>query len=175
MTPDKYDAIRPYLDDMSMILEEMLMEDTDNAKQVRYSLMEISKALGPDFTVDLNVVVQAFASRDQRALPLVELGVSATNGDTPYSHGADCTAQRYIVGGSIHVVPHDRCPKCWQPWMNKFENHTCEHCGTMLGRDCKVLLDRDTCPHCEEGRVSMRTPVCDVCGYEVDPKMVTWG
>jgi len=77
---------------MSMILEEMLMEDTDKAKQVRYSLMEISKALGPDFAVDLN-----------------------------------------------------------------------------------VLLDRDTCLHCEEGQVSMRTPVCDVCGYEVDPKMVTWG
>jgi hypothetical protein len=96
-----------------MILEEMLLEDTDNAKQVRYSVMEISKALGPEFSVDFNVVVQAFASREQRALPLVELGLSATNGDTPYLHGTVCTPQRYIVGGSIHVVPHDKCPKCW--------------------------------------------------------------
>jgi hypothetical protein len=59
--------------------------------------------------------------------------------------------------------------------MNKFENHCCEHCGTTLGKDCKVLLDTDTCPHCEEGRVSMRAPVCDHCGYEVDLTMVTWG
>ena len=59
--------------------------------------------------------------------------------------------------------------------MNKFENHSCEHCGTTLGQDCKVLLDSDTCPHCEEGRVSMRAPLCDHCGYEVDLTMVTWG
>ena len=175
MNPDKFNAISPYLDDIAMTLEEMLMEDSDNAKQVRYSLMEISKALGAEFSVDLNVVVQAFASREQRALPLVEMGLSANNGDAPYPHAADCTPHRYVVGGTIHVVPHDRCPKCWEPWMNKFENHTCEHCGATLGKDCKVLLDSDTCPHCEEGRVSMRTPVCDQCGYEVDPKMVTWG
>ena len=175
MTPDQFDAIRPYLEDIETILEEMLMEDTDKAKQVRYSMMEISKALGTDFSVDLNVVLQAFSSRDQRSLPLVEHGLSAMNGDLPYSQSADCTPHRYVVGGTIHVVPHDRCPKCWGLWMNKFENHTCEHCGTTLGKDCKVLLDSDTCPHCEEGEVSMRDPVCDLCGYEVDLAMVTWG
>lgn len=49
MNPDKFNAISPYLDDIAMTLEEMLMEDSDHAKQVRYSLMEISKALGSDF------------------------------------------------------------------------------------------------------------------------------
>jgi hypothetical protein len=175
VNPDAFNAISPYLEDISHALEEMLLEDSDNAKQVRYSLMEISKALGADFSVDLNVALLAFASREQRALPLIEMGLSANNGDTPYPHSADCTPHRYVVGGSIHVVPHDRCPQCWEHWMNKFENHTCEHCGTTLGKDCRVLLDSDTCPHCEEGRVSMQKPICDQCGYEVDPKMVTWG
>lgn len=48
MNPDKFNAISPYLDDIAMILEEMLMEDSDNAKRMRYSRMGISKALGAD-------------------------------------------------------------------------------------------------------------------------------
>jgi hypothetical protein len=59
--------------------------------------------------------------------------------------------------------------------MNKFENVTCEHCGTTLGKNCRMLLDTDTCPHCEFGQVSMKNPLCDECGYQVDLKMVTWG
>ena len=175
MNPDTFNAISPYLEDMTMILAEMLQEDTDNAKRLRYSLAEISKALGTDFSVDLNVVVQAFSSQEQRVLPLVQIGLSSNNGDTPYGHSADCTPQRYIVDGEIQVVPRDRCPKCWEDWMNKFEYPICEHCETTLGKDCKVLLDSDLCPFCEAGHVSMQNPVCDDCGYEVNLTMVTWG
>jgi len=175
VNPDTFNAISPYLEDMTMILEEMLQEDTDNAKRLRYSLTEISKALGTDFSVDLNVIVQAFSSPELRALPLVQIGLSSNSGDTPYAHCADCTPQRYIVDGEIQVVPRDRCPKCWEDWMNKFEYPICEHCETRLGKDCKVLLDSDLCPFCEEGHVSMQNPVCDDCGYEVNLTMVTWG
>jgi len=175
VNPDTFNTISPYLEDMAMILEEMLQEDTDNAKRLRYSLTEISKALGPDFPVDLNVIVQALSSPDLRALPLVQIGLTSNNGDTPSGHSADCTPQRYIVDGEIQVVPRDRCPKCWEDWMNKFEYPICEHCETRLGKDCKVLLDSDLCPFCEEGHVSMQNPVCDDCGYEVNLTMVTWG
>jgi hypothetical protein len=175
VNPDTFNAIGPYLEDMTMILEEILQEDSDNAKRLRYSLTEISKALGADFSVDLNVVVQAFSSREERSLPLLQIGLSSNNGDTPYGHSADSTPQRYIIGGEIQVVPRDRCPKCWEDWMNKFEYPICEHCETTLGKDCKVLLDSDLCPFCEMGHVSMQTPICDDCGYEVDLSMVTWG
>ena len=175
VNPDTFNAISPYLEDMTMILEEMLQEDTDNAKRLRYSLTEISKALGTDFSVDLNVIVQAFSSPELRALPLVQIGLSSNNGDTPYGHSADCTPQRYIVDGEIQVVPRDRCPKCWEDWMNKFEYPICEHCETRLGKDCKVLLDSDLCPFCEAGHVSMQNHVCDDCGSEINLTMVTWG
>jgi hypothetical protein len=59
--------------------------------------------------------------------------------------------------------------------MNKFENHTCEHCGTILSKDCKVLLDSNTCPHCEEGRASIGAPACDHSGYKVGLTMMSWG
>ncbi|MEX0670350.1 MAG: hypothetical protein WD060_07840 [Pirellulales bacterium] len=42
-------------------------------------------------------------------------------------------------------------------------------------RACKVLLDSDVCPHCDEGRVTSENPTCDRCGYRVDPDMVSWG
>ena len=175
MNPDKFAAISPYLEDIAMLMEQMLLEDTDAAKQIRYSLKEISEALGSEFSLDLNVYLQAYANKEQRALPLIQIGLSTSDGDGPYFATADTTPHRYLVGGTIHVVPQDRCPACWEEWMNKFEQSTCEHCGASLGKDCKVLLDSDTCPHCEEGRVTMQKPICDHCGYEVDLKMVTWG
>ena len=175
MNPDKYSQIAPYLEDLATLLEEMLMDDNEQAKRVRHSLQEIGKALGTEYSVDLNVIVQAFVSREAKSLPLVELGLSSNNGESPFMQSSDCSVHRYIVDGTIHAVPHDRCPKCWEYWMNKFENPACEHCGTILGGNCKLLLDADTCPHCEMGQVSMRNPVCDSCGYEVDLKMVTWG
>jgi hypothetical protein len=80
-----------------------------------------------------------------------------------------------MVNGEIQVVPHDHGPRCWEQWDFKFENRTCPHCGTTLGQDCKVLLDSDVCPHCDEGSVSMTKPVCDKCGYKVDMNLVAWG
>jgi len=36
VNPDTFKAISPYLEDMTMILEQMLQEDTDSAKRMRY-------------------------------------------------------------------------------------------------------------------------------------------
>ena len=46
---------------------------------------------------------------------------------------------------------------------------------SVFGEDIKLLLDTDVCPHCEEGKVTMNSPVCNRCGYEVDPKKIVWG
>jgi hypothetical protein len=71
------------------------------------------------------------------------------------------------------VVPHDRCPHCWQVWDFKLHNNsTCQHCGLMMGDKCKLLLDTDECPSCNEGKVTVDKPVCDKCGYEVDRQML---
>jgi len=104
VNPDTFNAISPCIEDMPMMLEEILQEDTDNAKRLRYSLTVISDALKTDFSEDLNVIVKAFSSPERLALPLVQIVLTANNGDKPYSHSADCTLQRYIVGGEIQVV-----------------------------------------------------------------------
>lgn len=59
--------------------------------------------------------------------------------------------------------------------MFKFEQPTCPSCSLTLGKDCKVLLDSDRCPHCDEGTLTMDKAACDRCGFEVDPDFVTWG
>lgn len=85
------------------------------------------------------------------------------------------TPQRYVVKEGIQVVPHDRCPTCWQVWDFKWSNPSCPHCDTTLGENCKILLDSDVCPFCEDGKVSMAKPRCNKCGHEIDPKTVVWG
>jgi len=73
------------------------------------------------------------------------------------------------------VVPHDRCPRCWEIWDFKFKHESCTHCGATLGEEVKLLLDTDVCPNCEEGTVSITNPECGKCGCRVDPSKVTWG
>jgi hypothetical protein len=102
-------------------------------------------------------------------------GLCSTDEGPPFRAWGDSSPQRYLVSGEIQVVPHNHCPKCWEIWDFKFENRTCQHCGTTLGQGCKVLLDSDVCPSCEKGSVSMSAPVCDKCGYQVDVSLIAWG
>ena len=44
-----------------------------------------------------------------------------------------------------------------------------------MGPEVKLLLDTDVCPFCEEGKVSLTTPLCDKCGQGIDPNVVVWG
>src|SRR5271157_3847518 len=105
----------------------------------------------------------------------VGTGISADFGEEPHRISGDSTPQRYVVEEGIQVVPHDRCPRCWEVWDFKFQNPTCSHCGAALGTDCKVLLDKDKCPWCQEGKVTVAEPRCDKCGFVVDPQVTVWG
>jgi Zn-finger nucleic acid-binding protein len=70
----------------------------------------------------------------------------------------DSTSQKYVSGGEIQVVPHDRRPRCYGVWDFRFKDPACPGCGATLGRDVKVPLDTDVCPSCEGDDVSMTTP-----------------
>ena len=72
-------------------------------------------------------------------------------------------------------VPHDYCPSCWGPWDFKLVHRTCPDCGAKLGRDVKLLVDSDVCPHCEEGKVTSVAPKCTRCAFEATPDIVWWG
>ncbi|MCA9138082.1 MAG: hypothetical protein KDB00_15020, partial [Planctomycetales bacterium] len=114
-------------------------------------------------------------SEREHSLPLLQTGLSSSDGATPYQVWGDSSPQRYIVKGEMVIAPHDRCPECWGPWDFKESNPSCPECGIEMGPHVKLLLDSDCCPNCEKGRVSASNPQCSECGYAVDPNHVAWG
>jgi hypothetical protein len=166
---DKADLIARAAD----VAENLL--DSGDMEELSALLTELNKAMGKRYAVVLEVNIHVFDRQKEQGLPLVQVGLAGFAEGEPYRTSDGGTLQKYIADGEIHVVPHDRCPKCWEPWDSKFKNQSCVHCGATLGKDVKVLLDTDVCPQCKEGKVSVSNPACDKCGYRVDPKMVAWG
>lgn len=175
MDPEKFSKIGPFAEDLAVFLEDMITDDTDEAKQIRYSLQEISSAFGKGVPVTLSITVCADSHAERRMLPLVQLALLCEDGSSPRLLVEDGSPQRFLLAGAIQVVPRSQCPSCWGRWTEKFENPSCPHCATKLGKGCKVLLDSDQCPRCGFGNVTMEEPVCDDCGYEVDVSKVSWG
>lgn len=173
MDPEIFEAADPLVEKIADLVDSALVSDQlANLGQI---LDEIGKVVGPRYSANLTVIVDLFDREREKAIPLLNTGLSTSDNKPPYRTWGDSTPQRYLLNGEIQVVPHDYCPKCLEIWDFKFEHRTCEHCGTSLGQSCKILLDSDVCPHCEAGTVSMTNPVCDNCGYQVDLSLVAWG
>ncbi len=161
------------LDEMSPMLDEFL--DSDQFSGVRHALARLSEIVGARYSVNLTVCVDVFDPDRSHALPLLTVGLSTSEGKPPHKTYGDSTPQKFVVGGEMQVVPHDRCPICFGIWDFKLKNPSCSECGATMGPDVKLLLDSDVCPFCEEGKVSMGVPVCDKCGLTIDPGIVVWG
>lgn len=161
------------IEDLSDALDELL--DSPELELIRELLGKLSQTAGEAYGVNLTCLVELFDRNEDRTLPLVSMGVSGSSDGDTYRTWDDCSFHRYLVDGEICVVPHDRCPKCWGEWGFKWENRECPCCDAKLGSDCKILLDSDICPQCEEGKVSASEPKCDKCGFEIDPSCVAWG
>jgi hypothetical protein len=173
MDQSTFEAADPLVDDISELVDLTLT--SDQLADLRQALSKLSAAIGTRYSVGLNVVVEVFDNEQERTLPLLNTGLSCCSGKEPFRTWGDSTPQRYVIDGQIQVVPHDRCPKCWNAWDFKLNNRNCSHCDATLGGNCKILLDTDICPHCEKGNVSMMQPKCDQCGFEVEPSIVVWG
>jgi hypothetical protein len=170
MDPGDFKAAEPLLDKIAEIADQQL-----GVAELQQVLADLGKRLGRRYAVSVCLTVDVFDQEQERTLPLLNTSLVATEGQEPYRTWGDSSPQRYVVEGVIQVVPHDRCPKCWKGWDFKFENPTCPHCGTTLGKNCKVLLDRDECPRCNEGRVTVAKPRGDKCGFVADRNKVAWG
>lgn len=170
MDPDTFNAVDPHLDALAELADQHLA-----SPEFRAALADLSKILGERYGVSINLTVDVCDETGERSLALMTTGLCASFGKEPFRTHGDSTPQRYVAEEGIRVVPHDRCPHCWQDWDFKWKHPTCSHCGTTLGENCKILLDTDVCPFCEEGKVSMAKPRCNKCGYEIDPKTVVWG
>jgi hypothetical protein len=90
------------------------------SQRLRSVLTALGDALGRGYHVEFDVAVRVFDEEQERTLPLLSTGLSTTEGKEPYRTWNDCTSQRYVADGDILVVPHDRCPRCWETWDFKF-------------------------------------------------------
>ena len=173
MDQELFKAADRHVEELSKILDQVL--PSPELQKLRDALAALGKALGKGYSVSLACNVEAYDQQRDRILPFLQAGLSTSEGDEPHQVWGDSTPHRYLVDGRILVVPHDRCPKCWEEWDWKWQHRRCPHCDAELGRNCKVLLDSDLCPHCEEGKVTASQPRCSKCGFEVDPSLVAWG
>ena len=170
MDPETFKAIDPLLDKIAELAEKPL-----ESEPLRRLIAELGNLVGRGRVASVNIVVDVSDEAKECSLPLLTAGLSASSGHEPSRTCGDSSPQRYVVKGIIQVVPHDRCPQCWQVWDFKLQISTCPHCGITMGDQCKLLLDSDECPWCDEGKVTVAKPRCDKCGYEVDRQKVAWG
>jgi ribosomal protein S27AE len=173
MDKSSFESADPIVDRLVDMIGQAL--DSAQFEGIRQALAELSKAVGQRYSVNLNVSIEVFDPKRGHPLPLLMTGLCTSEGKPPYQVWGDSTPQKYVVDGEMQVVPHDRCPRCYAVWDFKFKNRSCPECDATLGEAVKVLLDTDVCPHCEEGKVSMLSPVCRRCGFRVDPTQVVWG
>jgi len=173
MDKSTFEVVDPLMDEIAESTDRVL--DSLELAQLKTLLTELKKQLGDRYLVSLGVTVDVFDQEKERCLPLLQTGLSGFGDDGPHHAAGDSSPQKYVADGEIQVVPHDRCPRCWQIWDFKFVHRSCRECGATLGDNVKVLLDTDLCPNCDEGKVSMTSPVCSKCGHEVDLNLVVWG
>ena len=131
MDQSSFESADPILDEMAAMIVQLL--DSSQFSAVRLALVHLSEAVGPRYSVNLNVCVEIFDEERSHALPLLTTGLSTSEGKPPYKTFGDSTPQRYLVDGDIQVVPHDRCPKCYGLWDFKLNNPSCSGCGGLWG------------------------------------------
>jgi hypothetical protein len=173
MDKSTFEAADPFIDELGGLIDEMLT--SNELARMREALTQLGETLGERYSASLSVIVDVYDRDKERCLPLLNTGLSTSDGGEPYRTFGDSSLERYIVDGETQIVPHDRCPKCWNAWDLKWEHHSCPHCDAVLRMNCKILLDTDRCPNCDQSTVSMSKPVCDKCGFQIEPAFVVWG
>ena len=82
MDRSTFESADPILDEIADKLDELL--DSDQFAAVRLVLARLSETVGPRYSVNLNVSVDVFDAERSNALPLLNLGLSTSKGETPY-------------------------------------------------------------------------------------------
>ena len=156
MERDTFDRIDPMLDQLADRMEHLLqMPEMESIKDL---VGQIGRLLGDHRSATLDIQLQIVDSEKKNTLPLLQMGIATDEGSDPYLCYGDSTPHRYLVDGTVVVVPHDHCPSCWGQWDVKDLHPICPQCGISMGKQVKWLLDHDQCPNCEQSTVSSQTP-----------------
>lgn len=143
--------------------------------KVEDKLKEISANLPKGYSLTVNFSVEVFDENRDKSLKTTDGGITCMDGDRPYLSTSESSAAKYIVDGELMKVPHDHCPNCWSRWSFKSRIRECRECGYRMGKEIKLLLDTNVCPHCENSPISVHNPQCEKCGYVADQNIVSWG
>lgn len=172
MKDSEFKILDPVAEKISENISELISSDKFN--EIKELLRETIKQMPENYSLSLNIDFAVFDNKKERSIKLLQTGIW-TSGGEPYQHYGDSAPVKYMVDGEMCIVPEEYCPHCWGDWGFKFKNTTCNSCGYELGKQVKYLLDDDTCPHCQDGTVTISNPVCNKCGYKVEKDKVVWG
>ena len=166
MKEREFQAVYAFVDQIADEWERYL--NSEMSQGLRDALQAASAELPDHMVLSLDFNFKVDDEQRETSLLLLQHGLATSDGDAPYQCSGDSSIERYLCEGEICQLPHDHCPRCWAIWDFKDRNRTCSGCGAELGKEVRILLDSDICPHCEKGKVTMSAPRCSRCGYEVD-------
>lgn len=173
MKEAEFNTLTPLLEHVHEKISAFL--ESSELHDLRTELQETAARLPKSMAITLNVIVEVFDEEREASINLLETGITSS-GETPaYRSGGQAPIQRYVVNGEIYQLPEDQCPACWEMWALKDMHRTCDFCEVTFGKEVKILLDGDMCPHCGNRGISASSPFCTECGYEPDPEIVMWG
>lgn len=173
MKEAEFQLLDPLADDLDERCDQWF--DSPPMVEFKEALRRASAALPSGYMLELAIELRVCDTSREGALRILTAGLGCQRGEPPFRTSGDSTSQRYIVDGELCELPHDYCPRCWGGWDFKLIHPQCPECGCRLGPDLKLLLDRDTCPNCEKGSVSIKQSICPACSFKVNPDLVTWG
>lgn len=168
-----YDQTHELADLLFTELQRLHKEQALTAVEAK--LKEISASLPKGYSLSVNFSVEVFDETREKSLKTTDAGITCMDGTSPYLSTSESSPAKYIVDGVMMKVPHDHCPNCWSRWSFKSRVRECRECGYRMGKEIKLLLDTNVCPHCENSPISLHDPQCKGCGYVADQNIVSWG
>jgi hypothetical protein len=161
-------------DEIAELFDQLDSEGRFN--KIKELLKEATPYLPKDTSLTFDTLLQLRDnSANKPSIVYYEMGITTAQEGEPYVAYGTSTYTTYLLNGEPVRLPSDYCPNCWGNWDFKLKNHRCSHCGISMGKEVKILLDVNLCPHCEEGTMSSKQPICNKCGCEINPDFIYWG
>ena len=117
-------ALQPLLDKIAEIAEKQLASE-----ELHRLIGELGNLVGKGKIASVNLLVDVFDEDRQCSLPLLTTGLCAYPGKNHFGPGLTRHRRGMSLKTVSGLVPHDRCPVCWQSWDFKWKNSSCLYCG----------------------------------------------
>jgi hypothetical protein len=163
------------LDEVMSDLHQFVENLRENPDYQRIITKLKASEIDDEEVLSIGIDLKIYDGRREKVLELYTAGTQVfQDGEQSHFSGGDAN-EKFLLNGNIEVAPNGHCPMCYEEWPFKENKEACPNCSTTLGKELKFLIDNDICPHCNEGKVTRTSLVCDQCDFAVDPDLTTWG